>query len=785
MTPPLRRLPRQVAPPERPGVAMLRALRDRLALIGLAGAALLFWKLRFFDPPWLTQARVEQGRGDFFHYAYPVAHAAARWIHAGELPLWNPHQVAGHPFLATAAIGLLYPPNCLYALLPTEIAIEALMILHLAAAAVFTFCYTRTLGLGFGAAAVAALVFMGSGTIAGHAGYMPSTLAASVWLPLGCLAVEWVFRERPRAGSALLAVAVAMPILAGHLQSWVFEVYALGLYAGVRLSAEALRRRRAGELARQAALLAAGVLLGVALAGAQVLPSLELRAEGPRRAEALSDQYLLGFGVPDAKRLLADALDPTPGDPRRMYLGMLAPALIAFSAFARRHRAQVLCLWLLAAGSLALAASLRMPHFAWYRALPMVAWFRQPDRVVELYGFAGSMLVGVGFHVLARARASSGRRMWLALPALATALALGLAFSAPIGGGGLARLAAGASGIWLALWLPGRRLRTVALAGLALLLAGDVLYATRKQRPRPIHGIEVYARQSRIFEYLREHQGFDRSFVNFEWAWTRSEVTAKQGTLQEIYSITDYEPLSLDRVERFYGLLQGLAPGTRGQPFNGFLTADPSLPHFRLLDLLSLRYMVVPQKPPRLSAAFEALGWRPVFREAGAEFQILENPEPLARAYVVHAARSVRSESAAWDAIRDPSFDFRKQALIEIEPDAASPGEFALRHEPTPATIVRYEPRRVEVEVDCVEPGILVLSDAFYPGWRVRVDGAPQTILRANYLFRGVALEPGRHRVEFYFAPASVRAGAALSGAAALAIAMLAWRARSEPRTSG
>ncbi|MBH0204076.1 MAG: YfhO family protein [Nitrospira sp.] len=76
------------------------------------------------------------------------------------------------------------------------------------------------------------------------------------------------------------------------------------------------------------------------------------------------------------------------------------------------------------------------------------------------------------------------------------------------------------------------------------------------------------------------------------------------------------------------------------------------------------------------------------------------------------------------------------------------------------------------------EPGILVLTDAFYPGWKVRVDGEEQKILRANYLFRAVALPAGNHKVEFIYDPASFKVGLMISlGTAGLlvTVALIGW----------
>ncbi len=61
------------------------------------------------------------------------------------------------------------------------------------------------------------------------------------------------------------------------------------------------------------------------------------------------------------------------------------------------------------------------------------------------------------------------------------------------------------------------------------------------------------------------------------------------------------------------------------------------------------------------------------------------------------------------------------------------------------------------------------LLDAFAPGWRATLDGAPVEIRRTNAVFRGVPVPAGSHRVEFVYRPLSVTLGATLTGLALLA----------------
>ena len=81
-----------------------------------------------------------------------------------------------------------------------------------------------------------------------------------------------------------------------------------------------------------------------------------------------------------------------------------------------------------------------------------------------------------------------------------------------------------------------------------------------------------------------------------------------------------------------------------------------------------------------------------------------------------------------------------------------------------PARYLKYDPKRVKLETDADTATVLLLNDKHHPGWKVTIDGEPAQLLRANYLMRGVHLPPGKHVVEFRFAPPEGSVYVSLSG---------------------
>lgn len=147
------------------------------------------------------------------------------------------------------------------------------------------------------------------------------------------------------------------------------------------------------------------------------------------------------------------------------------------------------------------------------------------------------------------------------------------------------------------------------------------------------------------------------------------------------------------------------------------------------------------------------------------DVKIYQNLAVLPRAFVVHRATIAGNRSAgdeqALAVLRDPAFDPAVEVIL------AEGDELSAKGGPSPAKIVAYKPERIEVRASLDAPGYLVLTDAYYPGWTVEVDGQPASLLRADLYFRAVALKAGDHHVVFRFQPVSAYAG--------LSVSLIAW----------
>jgi len=140
----------------------------------------------------------------------------------GRLPLWNPTNAGGVPYLAQGLYGVFYPANWLKKWFDPEHLYGFLAALHHFLAALFTFLFLRRIGAGDFGAFVGGLAFGFSGCLIDRAHYYQYVQTVT-WMPLGLLLIERWFNERsPRFLFALslvtaLVLAPAWPQTAAHV----------------------------------------------------------------------------------------------------------------------------------------------------------------------------------------------------------------------------------------------------------------------------------------------------------------------------------------------------------------------------------------------------------------------------------------------------------------------------------------------------------------------------------------------------------------------------------------
>ena len=256
----------------------------------------------------------------------------------GRLPLWNPFEFAGYPFLATAQPAALYLPKILvYAIWKGAVALGAFFILHLLLGTAFFLAFIREQRVGLLGGLAGVLFWSFNVTFLTATGY-PLFLASTIWVPLMFLVGERIGKASDLPALAALAMFVAVQITAGYP--------IIPMNVGMMLAVHAVVRYATGGSTRPpwktVPLLAAGFLLGAIAAGAQSLPLIELASTVEREA--------LATGAVAALQPLFTSLSAYYKHPPPDVLGMLGLIALVCASLSRRNAAPwtgaIICLWM-------------------------------------------------------------------------------------------------------------------------------------------------------------------------------------------------------------------------------------------------------------------------------------------------------------------------------------------------------------------------------------------------------------------------------------------------------
>lgn len=736
----------------------------------------------WFESPWMAAKPADLERpanlelGDAPEFTQPFMREVKRSM--PEIPLWNPWIMTGRPLLANSQAQVFSP-----FMLPTyamdgwrSLAIVAALKLWVAAFG--TFLLARALALRWAPALL-------SGFIYGFSLWMVTWVSyphVAVWalIPWALLATEGVIRRPDVRRAALLALVIGAQFLSGHPESSFHLLVALAVFAALRLRSK-----------RALGILVLGVAWGGALAALVLLPAAELvlgsadlaQRAGEARNIYTPRKFALGilvpfqWGKPTQTSIDFFLL-------ARAFYGGALPLMLAGIALLRPTRERVAAALL---GAAAMMVVLGLPPvFQIVTALPVFSSGHN-TRLAVLYLLCLALLAGWGLDDVLRY--GVGRKVLiaagalLAFPVLYTVVrsrsswdVIGDVFAVTFGFrdapgpfdpdvGSVVRgaavlqwvVVAGAGVAVLAFarrrWFAGLAVAVVA-ADLAWAGVGYNPAIPREHAIQPetaaIRALDVaparfvstndIAQNAIPLDYhLPEARGYDlpvdKRFDRFWRAKLSPEFPSQVGPLPA------YIPLSLPRVDE---------------------------DRLRSLSLLGVERILQPMEEPELHLP----GLRVI--HDGPDARVYANDGALPRAMVVGARRKVDD---AFAALTDDGFDAQKEVIVE---DGAAGGEPSVAGT---ARITELEGTRLVVEAAATRAGTLVVTDAWARGWTARVDGKPVDVERVDYLFRGVELPAGTHRVEFQYRPLSWRVGSITSVLALLAlVAVLAVRRAPAPR---
>jgi hypothetical protein len=626
---------------------------------------------------------------------YPWRLLAARAMRDGELALWNPHQMCGYPFVGNGQSALFYPPNWLLAFVDVKWGLGLLAALHYALAAVLTALLCRTLGLGHLPSAFAALAFTFGGFMVTWT-ELPTLMNSATWLPGALLGGALVFR-RSRWGLPVLGGALAMTLLAGHLQIAAYVWLATAVYALTRLVWEAVNGRSMRLMT-----LAGAVAIALLLAAPQVLPSLELAANSTRGSGGPSEagwQFHKQRALQVAELVLLtdpDALgSPVDGDHELTRYGIpysehagfvgLSTLVLALTglAFRRtRHHAFFLVLALLTL-SVAMGGPLaRLMYFG----VPKLGQAGGFPRILSVFTFAAAMAGAFGL---------DGARRWMA-------------------------------SAWQDRSDRGLREELFA-AGMVLVLAGellpwahDFLPKTRREHVYPVTpAIErLQAAEDRVLAVTPME----------EWGMARVPEAVLPPNAATVYgydSIAGYDSLMLTEYRAYLARAEGREPSPAVNG-NMLLPQQAAGPRQMLMGVS----MAMARRQPRADGVQEI---EPIYGPGGVG---LYGVEPVApRAFTV--------PTPGWTSmlLAGPA----DQAMAAVEGcDWSRAGTNRMIIERPPDDTNRS----------------LVVTETFYPGWSAYSGGETRELEPAReQIFRRVTLEPTDRQVHLVFEPVTVRAG--------------------------
>ena len=136
---------------------------------------------------------------------------------------------------------------------------------------------------------------------------------------------------------------------------------------------------------------------------------------------------------------------------------------------------------------------------------------------------------------------------------------------------------------------------------------------------------------------------------------------------------------------------------------------------------------------------------------------LLRDLQTKKRVYITHTGRSLDDNSDASQLLRVSGPPLLEGSVLPESLSEPATGT---------CTITEESFNTLQVETTSDRPGVLIINDSWFPGWHAEIDGQLATVFPVNIAFRGTEISEGKHDISFRYAPLSWQLGKYLSLAA-------------------
>lgn len=712
--------------------------------------------------PWVTHK--EFILADVVRQIYPWRILSMDLVKEGIIPLWNIYSFSGNPLLANAQSAVFYPLNIIFLLIKPQWAWVVYVMIQPILATLFMYLFIRSLGLsrlasifaGIGFAFVGyVMVWFEMGTV-GH---------AALWLPFILWGVTRFIDTKKTLFLVLSSLGIACSFFAGHTQTTVYVlIFAIAYFATMGW----------GKLSKFQVMIGLLVLsFGITLTAIQIVPSFELMNLSARDVSS-SSVSVHKFIIPLAYSALLFAPDffgnPATGNfwgrdygEFMSYSGVVV-LIVAFIGFYGHWKKRIIRLLLvLTVLSFLVAFSPPAAELLFRAQIPVLST-GLPSRTLFLAMVSFIIASAYGIETILRKKQKK-----IILPiivALAIYVLLWIiAFVAPIDPSKLAVTKRN-------LLLP---------TGIIFLTSIAIIFGIRFSKYALVMWIIIFACMGFEYSYFLNKY---LPYAPIGYTFPSHELIRKVSSIAGVNRVYGYDTATMTNLNVQWRILspEGYDPlyirsyselmraGVTGKLETDFSRTDallsqslPSKDSYNkqvLLNLLGVSYVLYKEDNPRIDR-FPKARFQLIYKHN--KWRIYQNKMALPRAVVFYDYAVISQKEKSIKTLFDRKFPYKRQIILETPPP------FLSQKLPiTSAKIKVYSANAIKIVTTSKQPGILFLSDNYYPGWQAFVDNKPVSIIRADYTFRAVAIPKGTHEVRFEYRPSSFYIGILISFVSAL-----------------